>query len=74
MTEYDARMKKLALSWKRAAPALLAMRHADIRRQNNAQAIEALNSLFREAIRRSPPRKSSGFVQMYEILKRRSKR
>jgi hypothetical protein len=70
MSADESEMRKLAKAWKRAAPALRAMRHADIRRQDNAQTIEALDSLFRETIKRNPPRTSSGFVEMYRILSR----
>ena len=58
------------MAWKRAAPKLRAMRHADIRRQNNAQAIDALNTLFRRSIAGHTPPKTCGFVKMYEALRR----
>jgi hypothetical protein len=74
MPPNDADLKKLAMAWKRAGPELQAMRHADIRRQDNAAAIVALNSLFREALKRNLPRSSSGFVEMYKILARQTKR
>ncbi len=66
----EKKLKKLALAWKNAAPRLRAARHADIRRQNNAQAIESLNSLFRQIMTTHVPRKTSGFVEMYAALKR----
>jgi hypothetical protein len=69
--DYD-KLKKLALAWKRAAPRIRAMRNVDIRRQSNAQAIISLNSLFRQAIKQTAPPKSSGFVKMYEALRRQS--
>jgi hypothetical protein len=62
--------KALARQWKTAAPALRRARHADIRRENNAQAMDALNSLYREAIKSRPARQTSGFVQMYRTLAR----
>ena len=65
-----ARYKQLAMQWKRAAPLLAAARRDGIRRQNAAQAIDSLNSLFREAIKRKKPSRSSGFVEMYRILRR----
>jgi hypothetical protein len=74
MSQRAADMKKLAMAWKNAGPALRSMRHADIRREDNATAILALNSLFREAMKRSPPRMTSGFVEMYKILARQTKR
>jgi len=61
------------MQWKAAAPALRKARHADIRRQNNALALDSLNSLFRTAIRRKSDRRAAGFVEMYRILLRRPK-
>jgi hypothetical protein len=66
---YDEQ-KQLAMQWKRAAPHLAAARRNDIRRQNTAQAIDSLNSLFIEGIKRKKPSRSSGFVEMYRILGR----
>ena len=65
-----AQQKQLAMQWKRAAPFLAAARRNDIRRQNTAQAIDALDEVFRLAIKTQPPAPTSGFVKMYEILKR----
>jgi hypothetical protein len=66
--------KALAMQWKAAAPALRKARHADIRRQDNAKALDVLNSLFREAIKGGTGRRASGFVEMYRILSRRPNR
>ena len=65
-----AQQKALAMQWKAAAPALRRARHADIRRQDNAAAMDALNSLFREAIKGRSRRRASGFVEMYRIFSR----
>jgi hypothetical protein len=65
--------KALAMQWKAAAPALRKARHADIRRENSVMAMDALNSLFRQAIKSTPLRRTSGFVQMYSILSRQLK-
>jgi hypothetical protein len=65
-----AQQKALAMQWKAAAPALRRARHADIRRQDNAAAIAALGELSRHVLKRSRPRRSSGFVEMYKILGR----
>jgi hypothetical protein len=65
-----AQQKALAMQWKAAGVALRKARHADIRRQDNAAALDSMNSLFREAIRKSRTRKTSGFVEMYQILSR----
>ncbi len=65
-----AQQKALAMQWKAAAPALRRQRHADIRRTDNAAAMDALNSLFREAIKGRSRRRASGFVEMYRILSR----
>jgi hypothetical protein len=69
----ESQMKKLAMQWKHAAPALRAQRHADIRLRDNAKAILSLDSLSREIRRKSPPRKTSGLVQMYQLLLRNHK-
>jgi len=74
MIPNHAQQKALALQWKSAAPALRKARHADIRRQNNVLAMDALNSLFREAIKRKSNRRAQGFVEMYRILSRQPKR
>jgi hypothetical protein len=70
MPASQAQLKELAMQWKRAAPHLAAARRRDIRRQNTAQAIDALDEIFRHAIKTRPPARTSGFVKMYEILKR----
>jgi hypothetical protein len=67
-----AQQKALAMQWKAAAPALRKVRHADIRRENNVMAMDALNSLFRQAIKSTPARRTSGLVQMYRILSRQT--
>ena len=66
----DPRYKQLAMQWKRAAPHLAAARRNDIRQENNAQAVDALDEIFRHAIKTRRPAPTSGFVTMYEILKR----
>jgi hypothetical protein len=65
-----AQQKALAMQWKAAAPRLRKARHNDIRRQNNAKAMDALNSLWREALKRKSNRRASGFVEMYKVLSR----
>lgn len=72
MRRNEKKLKELALAWKKAAPKLRAVRHADIRRQDNARAIDSLNSLFRRVIKERTPRRSCGFVKMYEALRRQS--
>jgi hypothetical protein len=74
MTPSHAQQKALALQWKAAAPALRKARHADIRRQNNVQAMDALNSLFREMTKRKSNRRAQGFVEMYRVLSRQPNR
>jgi hypothetical protein len=69
-----AQQKALAMQWKAAAPALRKQRHADIRKQNNVEVIDSLNSLFREAIKARSKRRAAGFVTMYRILSRRPNR
>lgn len=69
-----AQQKALAMQWKAAAPALRKARHADIRRQDNAAAMDALNSVFREAIKGGTGRRAGGFVEMYRVLSRRPQR
>ena len=66
-----AQQKALAMQWKAAGAALRKARHADVRRQDNAAALDAMNSLFREATRGGSGRRASGFVEMYRILSRR---
>jgi hypothetical protein len=68
-----SQQKKLAMQWKAAAPALRAQRHADIRQRDNAKAILSLDRLSREIIRKSPPRTTSGLVEMYRVLMRKQK-
>jgi hypothetical protein len=74
MVTNSAQQKALALQWKAAAPALRKARHADIRRQDNVLAMDALNSIFREAIKRKSNRRAEGFVEMYRILSRQPNR
>jgi len=69
-----AQQKALAMQWKAAAPALRRQRHADIRRQDNAAAMDSLNSIFREAIKAGTGRRASGFVEMYRLFSRRPSR
>lgn len=70
MPPTHAQLKALAMQWKAAAPALRKQRHRDIRRQNNAKAILQLEELTRHALKRSKPRSTSGFAEMYKILRR----
>ena len=72
MQDKNLKYKALALAWTRATPRLRAIQHAEIRRENNGQPIESLNSLFREMIRKTSIRRTSGLVEMYKVLKRRS--
>ncbi len=59
------------MQWKAAEPALRKARHADIRRENNAEVLNSLNSIFRIAMRSKMKRRSSGLVEMYRVLLRR---
>jgi hypothetical protein len=70
MGRIDVQYKALAMQWKAAGPALRKARHADIRRQNNAQVIFSLNELSRHVLKRSRSRTPTGFVQMYKVLAR----
>jgi hypothetical protein len=63
-------MKQLVQAWERAAPLLRAQRHRDIRRQNNADAIEAFDSYFKHIMKTNLPKKTSGLVEMYKLLRR----
>jgi hypothetical protein len=65
-----AQQKQLAMQRKRATPFLAAARRNDIRRQNTARSIDALDGVFRLAIKTQLPAPTSGFVKMYEILMR----
>jgi hypothetical protein len=60
--------KAWAMQWKAAGPALRRQRHRDIRRQNNATAIEALSDLSNYHRKRAKSRMAEGFVQMYKVL------
>ena len=68
-----AQQKALAMQWKAAAPRLRKARHADIRRQNNAQVIRSMDELSRHILKNAKSRTPSGFVQMYKILVRATK-
>jgi len=74
MDRKQARLKALAMQWKAAAPALRKARHADIRRQNNAQVIFSMGELSRHVLKRERSRIPTGFVQMYKVLGRGAKR
>jgi hypothetical protein len=65
-----AQQKALATQWKAAAPALRKARHADIRRQNDAEVILGMAELSRHVLKRSRSRVPTGFVEMYRILSR----
>lgn len=58
------------MQWKAAAPRLRKARHADIRRQNNAQVLCSLDELSRHVLKNAKPRTSSGLVEMYRVLAR----
>lgn len=62
------------MRWKAAAPALRKARHADIRRQNNAQVIVSLDELSRHLLKRTRSRIPWGLVQMYKVLGRTNKK
>lgn len=71
MPRTHAQQKALAMQWKAAAPRLRKARHADIRHENSVKAMEAINSLVCQAVKSTPARRTSGFVQMYTILARK---
>ncbi len=54
--------------WIAAAPLLRKQRHRDIRRQNNAKAIEALTEISNYNRKRAKSRRTSGLVEMYKAL------
>jgi hypothetical protein len=70
MLEDQAKLKQLAMQWKRAASHLAAARRYDIRHQNTAHCFDALDSICRHAIKTNRPSHTSGLVKMYEILRR----
>jgi hypothetical protein len=70
MSDDQEIQKKVAMQWKRATPFLAAQRRRDIRRQNQLQAFDALDSACRHAIKTNRPPRTSGFVKMYEVLQR----
>ncbi len=64
MTEAEkAATLKFIEAWKLAGPELEKQRRADIRAANTVSAIQSMNLLFRDAIKHSPPRLTSGLVE-----------
>lgn len=55
-------------TWKQAGPVLEEIRRREIREADNAQALTILESAINYAVRSMPPRPSSGFVEMQELL------
>jgi len=74
MSPTHEQLTALALQWKAAATALRNQRHRDIRHQNNADAIDQLNELVNEAIKKPTNRRAAGFVELYKILSRQAHR
>jgi len=70
MAQQHSEEKKLAMQWKRAGPFLVAERRKDIRRKRNSLSMDHLNSLFLEAIKNKRRSRTSGFVDMYLVLRR----
>ena len=53
-------------TWKEAGPKLEAIRHREIREADTLKSLALLESAFNHALRTSPLRPSSGFVEMQE--------
>jgi hypothetical protein len=62
--------KELVMIWKRAAPLLEEQRERDIRASDTARDIRAFDDLVEDALRRFPPKESSGMVEMQRYFMR----
>lgn len=69
----EKQLKELVQHWRSAEPLLQAVRDEDIRSADTAQAIDAFNGLFEEAVRRFPPPAWSGLVEFYAVLMNKRK-
>ena len=64
MTEAEkANLLKSIDAWKRAGPELEKQRRADIRASDTVSAIQSMTLLFRDAVKHSPARLTSGLVE-----------
>ena len=64
MTDAEkAAIKRSIDIWKQAGPELQKQRDADIRAADTVRSIQSMTLLFRDAIKNSPPRESSGLVE-----------
>lgn len=72
----DPRHKSYALGWNRAAVELRRIHREEIRATDTPRALQQLAGAFDDAVRRFPPRASSGLVEqqrLFQILARRLK-
>jgi hypothetical protein len=53
-------------TWKESGPNLEAIRHREIREADTLKVLSLLEGAFNQALRTSPLRPSSGFVEMQE--------
>ena len=66
--EERALMRRWVETWKAVGPELEAIRRKEIRETNTVEALEALEDAFNHALRTLPMRKSSGLIEMQDVL------
>ena len=64
----DPRHKAYVLGWKAAGRALREIRLRELREVDTAAAIQQLAGAFDDAVRRLPPRASSGLVEQQRLF------
>lgn len=64
----DPRHKSYVLGWKAAGEALRAVRLRELRDTDTAAALQQLAGAFDDAVRRLPPRSTSGLVEQQRLF------
>ncbi len=71
MTEEEKALTRKCLdAWRQAAPVLEQMRREDIRNADTVKAMQLLDDAFDAAVWMTPPRETSGLVELQRILMR----
>jgi len=73
MSDTD-RLRAWVRNWEVVGPKLEQMRREDIRRANTQDSIRLFDLAFKSALQNTPPRDSSGLVELQRLLRKLPRR
>ena len=68
--EEEERLKPWVRNWQVVGPEFDQMRREEIRRANTQEAIKLFDLAFKAALRNTPPRTTSGLVEMQKLFRK----